>query len=212
MAAIDTNDWWGSEAITAYFATKNPNELLVQWLNEGILPKPNSVIDMGCGYGRNLTLFTEATFAAAFDPSSGSVLFTMQRSDTPKKLSIIPGSLPDHPFAGECFDLAIADGVLHQLISEESWNLSLVAICKAVMPDGWLFLSSFVSDIDPGGYHSSDGLLWTAKDYPPMRLYRSAEVIARLVASGFAVVRSVVEQFDLSSGSRTNLTILSRFI
>lgn len=210
MAAIDTSDWWGSEAISSYFSTKNPNERLVQWLGEGALPKPNSVIDMGCGHGRNLTLFTEAILVAAFDPSPGSVSFTIQRPDTPKKLSVIVGSLPDHPFAGERFDLAIADGVLHQLTSEENWNRSLVAICKAVKPGGWIFLSLFISDTHPGGYHSNDGLLWTAKDCPPMSLYRSTEVIARLVASGCNVVRSVLEQFDLSSGSRANLTVLLR--
>lgn len=211
MVAIDTSDWWGSGAIKSYFAMKHPNERLVQWLNEGVLPKPNSVIDMGCGHGRNLALFTEAIRAAAFDPSPGSVSTTMQRPDTPKKLSVISGKLPDHPFAGERFNLVIADGVLHQLTSEEDWNLSLAAIHKGVKADGWLFLSLFVSDSDPGGYHSSDGVLWTANDHPPMRLYRSSEVIGRLVASGGTVIRSAIEQFELSSGSRANLTVLLRF-
>lgn len=211
MAAIENGDWWGAEAISSYFSTKAPNERLVQWLGEGALPKPNSVIDMGCGHGRNLTIFTEAALVTAFDPSPGSVSFTMQRSDTPKKLSVVRGSLPDHPFAGECFDLAIADGVLHQLTSEENWNQSLVAICKAVKPDGWIFLSLFVSDTHPGGYHSNDGRLWTAKDYPPMYLYRSTDVISRLVASSCTIVRSVLEQFNLSSGPRANLTVLLRF-
>lgn len=211
MVAIDASDWWGSEAISSYFSTKSPNERLVQWLGEGALPKPNSVIDMGCGYGRNLTLFTEVALAAAFDPSPRSVSFAIERTDTPKRVSVIVGSLPDHPFAEERFDLAIADGVLHQLTNEENWNRSLAAICKAVKPDGWIFLSLFISDTHPGGYHSNDGLLWTAKDCPPMYLYRSSEVIARLVASGCTVVRSVHEQFDLSTGARANLTVLLRF-
>lgn len=210
MAAIDIRDWWGTESITSYFATKAPNELLVQWLEDGILPKPNSIIDMGCGHGRNLTLFTEAILAVGFDPSPASVLFTSQRTDTPHNLSVLEGSLPTHPFVQEQFDLVIADGVLHQLTSEKNWSLSLAAICETVKPQGWIFLSLFVSDINPSGYCSDDGYLWIAKDLPSMRLYSSSEVILRLTAMGCTIVHSVPEQFLLSSGTRTNLTILAR--
>jgi SAM-dependent methyltransferase len=211
MVATNYNDWWSGEVIKSYFKAKSPNERLAQWLDKGVLPMPESVIDMGCGHGRNLLLFSEAIRVAAFDPSPDSVLSVKQRSDISKNISVIAGKLPDHPFIGEYFNLVIADGVLHQLASEEDWNLSLATIFNGITLNGWIFLSLFVSDREPGEYHSDDGILWTANDHPAMRLYQSSEIIKRLRAFGGIVVRSEIDQFVLASGSRTNFTVLVNY-
>lgn len=212
MDVTDSVDWWNTGDIASYFSSKDPNERLLQWLNEAVLPRPTSVIDMGCGHGRNLSIFPDSTRVAGFDPSPGSVSFTQNRSDLPQNASIKIGCLPHHPFFGEHFDLVIADGVIHQLTCEQEWQQSLTAICDAVRPKGgWLFLSLFVSDIAPGKYQSSDGSVWTASGQPPMRLSESAVVFERLNVADGTLIRSVLEEFNLPSGTRMNLTVLSRF-
>jgi len=211
MVATDMADWWGAGAIASYFASKAPNERLVQWLDDHSMPFPTSVLDIGCGHGRNLTIFQETPFISGFDPSPGSVCFASTRTDIARHASIKAGRLPNHPYKGNRFDLVIADGVLHQVTNERDWVHALLAICEAVEIGGTLFLSLFVSDNSPGKCQSSDGLLWTSHEHPPMRLLHSTEVIAHLVSAGGIVKRSLLEQFDLPSGSRANLTLLLGF-
>ncbi|MBC7450217.1 MAG: class I SAM-dependent methyltransferase [Cytophagales bacterium] len=143
---------------------------LFDQLLKGRFDACKTVMDVGCGNGRNLTYFLQNHFDVyGIDASANAI-------EEVRKLSqqIIPAYTPDHfqlahadfiPFKDAFFDLVICNAVLHFAKDPEHFDAMLHSIWRILKPGGYLFvrlasdigIENLVRAIGNGRYLLPDG-------------------------------------------------------
>ncbi|MBE7417365.1 MAG: class I SAM-dependent methyltransferase [Ideonella sp.] len=101
------------------------------------LPSGATVVDLGCGAGRDLkSLADRGFFAVGLDVAAPLAHIARHRSDCP----VVIGDLRHLPLASERFDGAWASASLLHL-GREDIGQALAEICRILKPDGLLFAS-----------------------------------------------------------------------
>lgn len=202
--------YWTDPDIKAYFVAKAPNERLGPWLVEELkaLSSPLSVLDAGCGYGRNLAPFLgDGWTACAFDPCAEAIAHVVNHYPG---VTATASRLEDWPYVDRRFDVAICDGVLHNLASATTCRAAIDYLAAALQPGGSLFLSVFTSDPPPGGCRQFGKDRWATTSGFEMTLLSPRAWLGLLGAAGLTIIREQAETFDLAVGTRANLTVLAR--
>jgi len=124
---------------------------LFDQLLKGTYDHCRTVLDVGCGGGRNIIYLLQNGFqVSGIDPRAEAV-------EAVKKLSLqlAPGNPPENfvvanaenmPFAASSFDLVICSAVLHFAHDDAHFDKMLRAIWRVLKPGGFLF-ARLASDI-----------------------------------------------------------------
>jgi len=209
------NDYWSSDAVRAYFVAKRSNERLDLVLRStaGLQSSVGAVLDVGCGYGRNLVPFAaSACELYAFDPCEKALCYTQQRH-LMNESHVRVCRLEDEPWRGERkFDFVVCDGVLHQCRDVDTMRRAVEYLKDAVSDDGYVFISAFTSDDAPTGAVHVGGDVWQTDEGVLMTLVRSSVMLQMFNAIGFSCISVWHDTFELDVGTRSNLTVLLRRI
>lgn len=143
---------------------------LFDQLLKGTFDDCKSVIDIGCGYGRNLVYFLRNNYEVfGIDHNAEAI-------DEVKKVSqhLAPSNpvenfrvalVENMPFENNTFDLAICSAVLHFATNEHHFDEMVRSIWRVVKPAGYLFvrlasdigIEHLVKSLGNGRYHLPDG-------------------------------------------------------
>ncbi len=103
-----------------------------------------TVLDAGCGYGRNLVhLLREGCRVFAVDADPDGVAHVHRLSDSLKTglpaENFRVGSIEEMPFPEEFADVVICNAVLHFAEDDEQFRAMIAALWRALKPGGMLF-------------------------------------------------------------------------
>ena len=118
---------------------------LFDQIQKGRFAQAKTVIDMGCGGGRNLVYFLQqgyAVYGIDPQPEAIAVVQELSRSLAPDNSleNFRVASIEDSPFADKQFDLVICNAVLHFAQDAAHFERMLRAVWAAVAPGGFLFI------------------------------------------------------------------------
>jgi tellurite methyltransferase len=118
---------------------------LFDQIQKGRFKETKTVIDMGCGGGRNLVYFLNQgyeVFGLDPQPEAIHVVQELSRSLAPNNPlgNFRVGKIEENPFAPKQFDLVICNAVLHFATDPAHFERMLQAVWNAVAPRGFLFV------------------------------------------------------------------------
>jgi SAM-dependent methyltransferase len=143
---------------------------LFDQLLKGRFDDCKKIVDVGCGYGRNIVYFLRNSFEVFGIDQSAEAIDEVRRLS--KELhpandieNFKVGFVEDLPFEDEAFDLAICSAVLHFAKDHNHFDVMLRSIWKVLRPGGFLFarlasdigIETRVKHLGAGRYHLPDG-------------------------------------------------------
>lgn len=146
--AVEDRQWW----------FRNLREILAESIrNSAPRPADLTILDAGCGTGRNLLFYQKYGKAVGVDRSRTGLSYCRKRGVQDLALGDVCGL----PFKNDCFDLVNSSDVLYAL--EPARGLELLAESYRVLkPGGLLFLNTAALDIL---YSDHDRAVMTRKRY-----------------------------------------------
>jgi tellurite methyltransferase len=155
----------------------NPQQLygnidiyLFDQLLKGTYANCKTVLDAGCGGGRNLVYFLQNGFEVyGIDSNAGAVSAVKQLSQTlsPANLqsNFKVAAAEDIPFGDNSFDLVISSAVLHFAKNEAHFESMLLSMWRVLKPGGYFFarlasdigIETLVHSLGNGRYLLPDG-------------------------------------------------------
>lgn len=143
---------------------------LFDQLLKGRFDNCNNIIDVGCGYGRNLVYFLQKNYQVFGIDQNPEAIEEVKRLS--KKLAPANDvnnfrvALVEHnPFKESFFDIAICSAVLHFAKDKNHFDKMLQSTWKVLKTGGFLFtrlasdigIESLVVDLGNGRYYLPDG-------------------------------------------------------
>jgi tellurite methyltransferase len=124
---------------------------LFDQLLKGRFDNCKTILDAGCGGGRNLVYFLQNGYDVyGVDQSAQAVENVKQLSAMLSPQNALSNfsvaGVEDLPFAGECFDLLICSAVLHFAKNEAHFDAMLQSLWRVLKPGGYFF-ARLASDI-----------------------------------------------------------------
>jgi ubiquinone/menaquinone biosynthesis C-methylase UbiE len=141
--------YWHQNKVVNTFTKDKSSVALSRFLYN--LPDHNlmSVLDVGCGGGRNTEMiFREGFKIYACDNSIAMIKQTKKRMSRfiPKniiKSRIIKANMVKLPFKNNFFDIVVSNGVFHNAISVEMLNKAIKETSRVLKKEGKLYLNIF---------------------------------------------------------------------
>ncbi|MEO6522717.1 MAG: class I SAM-dependent methyltransferase [Mucilaginibacter sp.] len=143
---------------------------LFDQLLKGTYDDCQSVIDVGCGGGRNIVYFLKNGYDVfGIDPNAGTIEAVKGLSLKLAPLNLLENfvvaNAEDMPFSDAAFDLAICSAVLHFAKDNAHFDAMLNSIWRVIKPGGYLFarlasdigIETQVRDMGNGRYLLPDG-------------------------------------------------------
>jgi SAM-dependent methyltransferase len=117
----------------------------VDWLvrtlrADGREPAALSVLDVGCGPGTATTLLARAGFARLVGLDLADGMLAEARARALRGAAWVQATVEDAPFAGACFDVAVAVFTVHHLYDPRAF---FRLIDRTLRPGGWCFLLEY---------------------------------------------------------------------
>ena len=143
---------------------------LFDQLLKGRFDNCKTIVDVGCGYGRNLVYFLQHNYDVfGIDPNPEAIKEVIKLS-----LQLAPGNMVDNfrvalaehiPFQASFFDIAICSAVLHFAKDENHFDKMLQSTWNVLKPGGFLFtrlasdigIEKLVINTGNGRYYLPDG-------------------------------------------------------
>jgi tellurite methyltransferase len=143
---------------------------LFDQLLKGTYDDCRSVIDVGCGGGRNIVYFLKNGYNVfGADPNAGAVEsvrdLSLNLAPLNPQENFVVATAEDMPFGDAAFDLAICSAVLHFAKDNAHFDAMLNSIWRVIKPGGYLFarlasdigIENKVRDMGNGRYLLPDG-------------------------------------------------------
>jgi tellurite methyltransferase len=143
---------------------------LFDQLLKGTYDDCRSVIDVGCGGGRNIVYFLKNGYDVfGVDPNAGAVEavknLSARLAPLNQSANFRVANAEDLPFDNDSFDLAICSAVLHFARDNAQFDAMLNSIWRVLKPGGYFFarlasdigIEALVRDLGNGRYLLPDG-------------------------------------------------------
>ncbi len=125
------------------------------------LPEGGRVLEVGCGYGRNLVALASlpATLVAGSDPSGGELLRARERvagmaGRRAREVALVRQSTRQLPFGDGRFDLVVLWQVMEHVFGRDA-KVRVLAECVRVLRDGGHLLIETPNQWFPFDYHDN---------------------------------------------------------
>ncbi len=143
---------------------------LFDQLLKGTFNDCKTIIDVGCGYGRNIVYFLRNgyhVFCVDQNPEAIKEVRKLSQQLAPANpLDNFRVSLVEEiPFDNNMFDVTICSAVLHFANDQDHFNKMVRSIWRVLKPGGFMFarlasnigIENLVEDLGNGRYHLPDG-------------------------------------------------------
>lgn len=149
LAAAEQGRWtdfYADRARPCPFFVDKPDENLVRWLEQGLLPAGGLALDVGCGHGRNALHLARSGWAVqALDASPTALAWARERvAASGLSVQLIQGLVQDYrgDDEGPGLDLVYDSGCFHHIAPHRRRGY-LAHLAAQLRPGGWLGLVSF---------------------------------------------------------------------
>ena len=143
---------------------------LFDQLLKGRFTNCQTILDAGCGFGRNLPYFLQSGATVfGIDQQAEAIASVKELSQTlaPQNPieNFITGTLEELPFAEASFDLVICSAVLHFARNEGHFDAMLRSLWRVIKKEGFLFvrtassigIENLITPLGNGRYQLPDG-------------------------------------------------------
>lgn len=159
--------FWNDPKIIEYFSRKPPDPLVAERLSQIPCPQMKTVLDLGCGTGRNAISAIALGFLVHMcDPNPAMINAAAKNIASHGKWSnlekrLVHGMMTALPYRSDAFDAIITCGVLHQANSLEEYQLAMSELSRVARQGCVVMLNVFTNMVDdpcliqiPGQAHS----------------------------------------------------------
>ena len=143
---------------------------LFDQLLKGRFSHCKKVLDVGCGYGRNLVYFLKNDFEVFGVDQNAEAIDEVKRLSTElnphnQTENFQVALVEDLPFDDQSFDLVICSAVLHFANDQQHFEKMVKSMRRVLKPGGYLFsrlasnigIEDLVTDVGNGRYQLPDG-------------------------------------------------------
>lgn len=181
---------WAQPATVARFVTAEPNQTLLKWASDRAAGRGLSIVDLGCGAGRNAVPLAQAGHRVwGIDSAAPMVAAARTKALEAgvRGAEFREGRVDQLPFTSGEFDLAVAHGVWNLAASDAELGRGLAEAARVVAPGGGLFVFTFSRSTLADDAWPEPGQRFTFGQFsgrPQMFLTRN-ELIDALAGVGF---------------------------
>ena len=156
---------------------------------ETALPRAATVLDLGCGNGRNLAVFSErGHVVVGLDASAGLLACAAKRG----RRGLVRGDVIALPFSDASFDAVHTVAALHHLPSEGERRQSAAEVSRVLRPGGLALFSVWAHEQDRFAFGPADvDVPWRRSDGRVVprfyHLFREGELAAMVRDAGLVV-------------------------
>ena len=152
------NEFWEQPDVVARFSAREPDERLLDLMQEFEDPAATRVLDLGCAGGRNTVALAERGFdVVAIDTSQAMVEHVRKRltplvGERTARQRVLLGRMDDLSFLPSAtVHLIAALGVYHNADSGSEWDGALAESARVLAPLGKLLVAVFTPRTDLTG-------------------------------------------------------------
>ncbi|UCF20326.1 MAG: class I SAM-dependent methyltransferase [Gemmatimonadota bacterium] len=152
-----SEDFWESDEQVETFASRPPDQRLLELLGQFERPREVRVLDLGCAGGRNAVVLAERGFdfyaidssRAMVDKTRARVADVLGAAEAERRVNL--GRMEDlAQFESEAFNLVVALGVFHSAGGRRAWEQALGETARLLAPGGQLLVANLSPRSDPG--------------------------------------------------------------
>jgi SAM-dependent methyltransferase len=144
MIDIDAQfEYWDRVGLTKPFSHSLALDRLQSWL-----ALDARVVDIGCGYGRNIAVLADAGFVRLLGVEPAQTMAVAARARCPR-VPIVLGDARRLPLCDHCADAVLLFAVLTCIPTDEGQRAALAETRRLLQPGGILCVSDFCLQTDP---------------------------------------------------------------
>jgi len=183
---------WDRPDTVRGFATSTPNPVLVEFVRRELHRAPDAtVLDLGCGAGRNaVPLAALGSKVVGIDVSAPMLDAAARRDDAAglaRRVHWIRAMAEALPFRDAVFDLVVAHGVWNLARSGAAFRQALREAARVARPGAGLFVFTFSRTTLPAAAHAVPGetFVFTQFSGEPQCFTTEAQLVEELADAGF---------------------------
>ena len=218
---VDSPPFWEQPEQVERFASRPPDERLLDLLQAYEVPDKTRVLDLGCAGGRNTVVLAERGFDFwAIDSSQRMVEHCRRRvaevvGGKEADRRVMVGKMHDlNQFDPESLDMVVSLGVYHNASSRAEWDLALAETARVVRPEGLVLVANFSPRSDPTGHGlrpAGEENVYEGFDAGPVFLLEADQLDAEMLAHGLRpVTRTETVRTATAKGYRVTVNALYR--
>lgn len=180
------SDFWNSANTTSYFAGKQPDPRIEEFLREHP-PAPHSkALDLGCGGGRHTELLAKNGYEViGIDINQAMLETTRLRMEAlALRVDLLRDSITQIPCPDESFDLVVATGVLHQAEDVVQYDQAISELARVMKMGAYVLLNVFTNKSWDESYRvvSLSGYSVVTKEGLPLTLLPRGMFVDKMLA------------------------------
>lgn len=144
---MNDKDFWNSQDITTYFASKPADPRIEAFLGHYQVIPGSRALDLGCGGGRHSELLAKRGFTVmSIDVNPQMLATTKERlARAGLNAEVHDGSILDIPYPDATFDIVVTTGVLHQAESAEQYEQAIAELARVMKSGAYVLLNIFTN-------------------------------------------------------------------
>src|SRR3990167_266527 len=139
--------FWNNKSIVKQFSHDRPSSHLIRFLSDSLQDPNATILDLGCGAGRNTAMMVSREFNVyACDTSRAMLNATREKMGlivNGKQVQIRTCNMMKLPYNADSFDLVVANGVLHNAKSLLEYRKAIKEIGRVLKAEGFLYINTF---------------------------------------------------------------------
>lgn len=194
--------FWKRKNIGDAFRLKKPSKYITDQIDI-LKVDGKKCIDIGCGGGRYSTYLRDKN-AIVLSVDKYSEMF-----DHNSDINFVKCAMDNIPVMSDSYYLALSIGVIHNSVTIEEYEKSLMELYRIVKKDGFLILSVFTDDVITDDLIQTGPNSYYIYDRPPMILLNKKQLLTYVSNTGFRFIKEIDEHVtDVGDGKRNVYTIL----
>ena len=200
--STESDCFWKSENTGRSFRNRPTSKYITDEIDL-LNVKNNKCIDIGCGGGRY----------SKYLKSKGANVLTLYKYpemfDHSSNINFIKGLMNNIPVMDNSYYLALSIGVIHNSVTVEEYEKSLIEIYRILQKGGYALISTFTDDVISSDLTKTGNNTYLIDNRPPMVLLNKEQILNYIHNIGFNLIKVVDEHItDVGGGNRYVYTIL----